>query len=192
MRSNKNLPGAVVTQRAARRTQARTECGFRDNSSLPHGIDEVILADNSIAVSNQIDEQVENLGFNRDDFVRTSQFIACNIDFEVREAEIQFSCPFFCAVPCRFRTVYPSELMGSVIDVTQMATVDQFINIIRSVDVRLLKREAAFSGGLLAVRHKLGKGTLNADCRCRNQLPHRTIRPARRRGLRCRGVHERG
>jgi hypothetical protein len=83
VRSNKNLSGAVITQGAPRRAQARTERRFRDNASLPYGIDEIILADDSIGVSNQINEQVKDLGLNRNDIVRAPQFIACNIDFKV-------------------------------------------------------------------------------------------------------------
>jgi len=116
------LPGAVVAKGAPSRTQPRTECGFRDNSSKPHGIDELILADDTIGIPDQINEQVKDLGFNWDDLVCSSQFVACNVDFKVGKTEIQgVLAPFLRSTGSPFT---PSELVGNVIDVTQVAAAE--------------------------------------------------------------------
>ena len=43
------------------------------------------LADNSIAIPNEVDEQIENLRLDRDQLVPSPQFIPRDIDFKVVE-----------------------------------------------------------------------------------------------------------
>ena len=85
MRSNKHLIGAIVADGASCGADARAERSLRDDAALPYDIDDLALADNSIAIPNEVDEQIENLRLDRDQFVPSPQFIPRDIDFKVVE-----------------------------------------------------------------------------------------------------------
>ncbi|MGB9401509.1 MAG: hypothetical protein WCB69_20250, partial [Pseudolabrys sp.] len=44
-------------------------------------------ADDSVAIANQVNEQIENLRFDRDDLATMTQLVTRNINFKVRETE---------------------------------------------------------------------------------------------------------
>jgi hypothetical protein len=51
----------AVADRAARRIDPRAQCRFRDDSSLPNGSKQIVLADDALAGADQVLKEVENL-----------------------------------------------------------------------------------------------------------------------------------
>jgi len=88
-RANEGLVLAVVTDGAPRRTDTRAECGLRNDTAMPYRFDQLILAHDSIAVSNEIDQQIKYLWFDRNNHAGASQLLSRHIDFEIREVEVQ-------------------------------------------------------------------------------------------------------
>jgi len=62
---------ARVADCVANRIQAGCQRGIRDRASVPDGADEVILADDALPVADQVIEQIEHLGCDRDHFRST-------------------------------------------------------------------------------------------------------------------------
>src|SRR4029079_1304225 len=71
---------------------AAVECGVRDDPSLPDGCDQVVLADDMLAIVDQIDQQVEHLRLDRDQFAARAQFAAVGVQGKIVE-EIQQLTP---------------------------------------------------------------------------------------------------
>ncbi len=73
----------------ARRTALTRELSVASEmtSTLPHRIDQFFSADDPIAIANQMNEQIEDLRFDRNDLAGTTQFMTRDIDFKVRETE---------------------------------------------------------------------------------------------------------
>jgi hypothetical protein len=96
VRPDKYLTYTVIADCSPGRAQPRTECCFRDNSSQPHGIDEFILADDSIAVPDQVDEQIKDLWFDWNGLPCSPQFIPGDVNFEVRKKNFKMSVSLLC------------------------------------------------------------------------------------------------
>src|SRR5262249_39357328 len=62
---------------------------FRDNAALPDDIDQLFLADNSIAMTNEMNQQIEYLGLDWDESAFSPQFVLREINLEISEAKIQ-------------------------------------------------------------------------------------------------------
>src|SRR5215813_3585927 len=90
-RSDQTLIVAVVADRAPRRADPGAERRFRYNAPLPNRLDEFVLGDDPVAVPDEIDEQIEHLRFDADDFPAPAQLLLPEIDLKLGEAKIQ-SC----------------------------------------------------------------------------------------------------
>jgi hypothetical protein len=62
---------------------ARGFAGFPQS----RGIDQIVLADNAVAIADEIDQQVEHLGFERDRLARAAQLAPPNIEYVIAERE---------------------------------------------------------------------------------------------------------
>jgi hypothetical protein len=60
-RANEALVVAVVAERAPCRADARAERRLRDDAALPNHVDQLVLADDSIPVSDEMNQQIEHL-----------------------------------------------------------------------------------------------------------------------------------
>jgi hypothetical protein len=59
--ANEGLIVAAVAERAARRADTGAERRLRDDAALPDGLDQLVLAHDSLAVLHQENDQVEHL-----------------------------------------------------------------------------------------------------------------------------------
>src|SRR4029079_14720658 len=64
-RLNQALRLATVADRSPCRVDTCRQCGLRDDAAMPDGGDEVLLADDALAVFNHIREKVKDLGLER-------------------------------------------------------------------------------------------------------------------------------
>jgi hypothetical protein len=71
IRANLHLIQTIVADGTARGADARAERRLGHDAAPPHGIYEFVFAYNSIPVLNEMNEQVENLRLNRDEFARS-------------------------------------------------------------------------------------------------------------------------
>src|SRR5262249_19049240 len=90
-RANKALIVAAVAQRATRRADTRAERRFRDDAALPDRVEQLVLGDDSIPVSHEMNEQIEHLRLDVDDCAGAPQLVPCPIDLEIGESEVQSS-----------------------------------------------------------------------------------------------------
>jgi hypothetical protein len=86
-RANDPLGRAAVVDRYARRIDARGQGRVRDDPPAPNALDQFILADDPAAVAHQIDEQVEDLRFERDRLGPAAQFASLDIEHVVTKPE---------------------------------------------------------------------------------------------------------
>jgi hypothetical protein len=56
---------AVVAHRLACRIDAAGQRRFGHDPSVPHSLDEIVLADDAVAVAQEVDQQVEHLRLDR-------------------------------------------------------------------------------------------------------------------------------
>src|SRR5262249_61071761 len=82
---------AAVAERASRRADTGTQRRLRDDAALPDRVEQLILADRSITIANEIDQQVEHLRLDVNDRVGAPQLLPRHIDLEFGEAKIQSS-----------------------------------------------------------------------------------------------------
>ena len=83
----RSLGRAGVADRFARRVEARGHGRIGNDSALPNGVDQLILADDPAAVSDEMDKEVENLWFERDQIAGVTQFAPFDIEYVVTERE---------------------------------------------------------------------------------------------------------
>src|SRR2546430_2199769 len=79
-RADQNLPLAVVADGVANRVDLAAEGGFRNDTAAPYGRHEVILADNALAILNEIEQQIEGLRLGGDESSPAPQFPAVRIE----------------------------------------------------------------------------------------------------------------
>jgi hypothetical protein len=108
MRSNEHLIGAIVADSTPCRADAGAERRLRDDAALPYDVGQLTLADDSIMIPNKVNEQIEDLRFDRNEFTPSPQFIPVHIDFKIAEAQIQGS-PLLhhCQAETRDRSIFP-------------------------------------------------------------------------------------
>ena len=85
--ANEQLVVAIVTDRPTHRAHTRTQRRLGDDSTLPHRIYQFFPADDPIAIANQMNKQIEDLRFDRNDLACTAQLVTRDINFIVRETE---------------------------------------------------------------------------------------------------------
>src|SRR5262249_2013357 len=89
VRSDKLLVGSIVADGLARRANARAERRLRDDPAHPYDIDELAFTDDSIAVPNKVNEQIENLWLDRNELSAAPQLVLRDIDFKIGKAKNQ-------------------------------------------------------------------------------------------------------
>ena len=60
-RANESLIVAIVAERTPRGADAGAQRCFRHNAALPNRIEQLVLADDPVAVTNEVNEQIEHL-----------------------------------------------------------------------------------------------------------------------------------
>jgi hypothetical protein len=76
------IPAGVV-DRLSHRTNAASQRRFGDIAIIPHFIEQLILADDAIAVLKEIQQQIENLRFDRSAFASAVKFAPRDIKYLV-------------------------------------------------------------------------------------------------------------
>ena len=89
LRMNEVLIVAAVAQRPPRSTDARAERCLRDETTLPNGFDQLILAHDSVAMLDEVNDQIEDLRLDVNNHAGSPQFLPGDIDFETCEAEVR-------------------------------------------------------------------------------------------------------
>lgn len=72
--ADQSLLGAAVTNYRARRVDARRQCGIRDDPTTPYRLYQIILADDALAIADQINQEVEDLRRDRNRHPASAQF----------------------------------------------------------------------------------------------------------------------
>jgi hypothetical protein len=85
-RANENLALTSIAKCASRRIDARVHGGIGDDASLPNCIDQLLLADDAVAVLDEIGKQGENLRFHADWTVFAYEFQEFGIQSEAAES----------------------------------------------------------------------------------------------------------
>src|SRR5262249_18395628 len=88
-RANESLVAAAVAERAPRGADAGAQCRLGDDAATPHDVDQLVLADDPIAVAHEVYEQIEDLGFDMNDRAGASKLLARGVDLEIGESEVQ-------------------------------------------------------------------------------------------------------
>src|SRR5262245_346492 len=91
-RANTRLTVAAVGERAPGRADAGTQRRLRDDASLPNRLEEFVLAHDSIAVPNEVNEEVEYLRLDVNGRAGAPHLLSCDVNLEIGKAEIQACC----------------------------------------------------------------------------------------------------
>src|SRR4051794_28365178 len=78
--ADQNLPLAIVADGATSRVDLAAEGGFRDDPTVPDRGHQVILADDALAILNEIEQEIEGLRLGGDQRNTTPQFPAVCIE----------------------------------------------------------------------------------------------------------------
>jgi hypothetical protein len=85
--TNDTLRCTTVVDSLARRIEARRQGRVRDDPPAPNALDQIVLADDSATVANQIDEKVEHLRLERDRLSPAAQFASLDIEHVIAKPE---------------------------------------------------------------------------------------------------------
>lgn len=91
--ADQRLIVAGVAQCAPRRADAGAERRLRDDAALPDRVDQLVLAHDPVAVSDEMNEQIEHLRLEVNDRAGAPQLAPSQIDLEVGEAQVQSLFP---------------------------------------------------------------------------------------------------
>src|ERR1700752_1622134 len=86
-RADQPLLLAAIAERAARRVDTAGQGRFRDDTSVPDRVEQVILGHDVFALAHQIRDEVEDLRRDRDRRTRALQLPAIGVEHEVLEME---------------------------------------------------------------------------------------------------------
>jgi hypothetical protein len=86
--ANEVLIVAAVAQRPPRSTDAGAERRLGDETTLPNCLDQLILAHDSVAMLDEVNDQIEDLRLDANNRAGSPQFMPRDIDFEACEAEV--------------------------------------------------------------------------------------------------------
>jgi hypothetical protein len=70
---------SAIADSAARGIDPRAQGRFRDDPSVPHGSEEIVLADDALAIANSVFEEVEDLRLEGDQRPAAPQLAPCRI-----------------------------------------------------------------------------------------------------------------
>src|SRR5262245_36101087 len=76
---------AAVANGLAHRIDAAVEGRIRNNAATPYGRDQIVLADDAVAILNEINQEIENLRRDRDDRATCAQFTALRVERKILE-----------------------------------------------------------------------------------------------------------
>src|SRR5262249_21164619 len=89
--ANEALVAAAVAERAPCRADAGVERRLRDDAALPDDVEQLVFADDPVAIANEVNEQVEHLRLDVDIRPGKPQLLPREVDLEIGEAEAQSS-----------------------------------------------------------------------------------------------------
>ena len=75
----------VVSDRSPGRIDPTGERRFRYDPPAPDAVEHVVLADDAVAVSNEVFQKIEDLGLNGDDLIAAAQLAPVGIEGAVLE-----------------------------------------------------------------------------------------------------------
>ena len=84
---------AAVADRLAGAVQSRRQRRFRNDASAPDGGHEIVLADDALAIADQIDEDIENLRRKGNQVAAVPQLPAVSVEHVVFEQVKQLAAP---------------------------------------------------------------------------------------------------
>jgi len=82
-----------IADRSSSGIQAGRERRFRYDTALPNGVDKVVLADDVLPVADQVVQQVEDLGRDRNQFSAATKLAAVGVESVVLEEVAQAAVP---------------------------------------------------------------------------------------------------
>ena len=82
---DQSLPVAGIADRGARRVDPVEQRGFRHSAAMPDRVQEIVLADHTITVLNEMNEQIENLGLDGYKSRSSAQFAAIGVERTILE-----------------------------------------------------------------------------------------------------------
>jgi len=81
---------AAVADRLADRIDMTGRSRFRDKASAPHCVQQVVFSDDALAILHQIDQQVEDLGPDRNRLGSPGQLPSVGVEHVASEYELHF------------------------------------------------------------------------------------------------------
>src|SRR5262245_37259627 len=87
--ANETLVVAAVAERTPCGADSGSERRLRHHAALPNRVEQLVFADDSIAVANEVNKEVKHLRLDVNNAASTPQFLPCEIDLELGEAEAQ-------------------------------------------------------------------------------------------------------
>ncbi len=88
-RANEALVVAAVAERAPCRADPGAQRRLRDDAALPNRVEQLVLADDSISIPNEVNQQIEYLRLDVNRRAGASQLLSRDVDLELGEAIIQ-------------------------------------------------------------------------------------------------------
>ena len=87
--ANQVLIAATVAKRTPCGADAGVERRLRDDAAVPDRVEQFVLTDDPVTVSNEVDEQIEYLRLGMNDRARAPQLAPRDVDLEIGETEVQ-------------------------------------------------------------------------------------------------------
>ena len=82
VRTRALIPAAVADS-PANRVDPAGQRRLRDDSSLPDIVEQIVLADDPVAIFHEILQQIEHLGFNRHPLAATAQLLSADVKYMI-------------------------------------------------------------------------------------------------------------
>ncbi len=82
-RADQPLLVAIIADRGPRRVDAGRKCKFRHNASAPDGPEDIVLADDAVAIGDEVFQQVEDLRLHGDRGTSATQLAAIRVEHKI-------------------------------------------------------------------------------------------------------------
>jgi hypothetical protein len=79
-RFDKTLRVATIANRRPRRIDAGAQRRFRNNAPIPKGREQIILAEDALALLNQMDQEIEDLGLKGNQIASPAQLTPVRVN----------------------------------------------------------------------------------------------------------------
>ncbi len=76
---------AIVAEHALGAVDTAGEGGLGDDAAVPDRIDQLILADDPVVVFHQVNDEIENLGFDMNERALPAKLLLAEVDLELGE-----------------------------------------------------------------------------------------------------------